>query len=356
MSGGIMDNKTIKVNRIPSLTWNWLHMNETVVSDVESGSDFIIEQDIPSGVSVRESEISAMSDEKTGIGKELSDLIGNSVPVHEYIIEKNEKPEDPVRLEFNFKEKEKSVSLIDIYARENSESYVIMTYRSEKEASNGSIVQTRYHIAPGAILHLIQVQMLGSGFRFINDIGGTIENDGSFDLIQLILGGHESYYGAYNTLSGKKSNLNVDIAYDLGGDSNLDMNYVAYHTGKKSVCNINADGVLRDKSKKLFRGTIDFRRGSAGAKGDEMENVLLLSDTIGNRTIPVILCDEEDVEGNHGASIGRLDDSLMFYLESRGLDPSEVNEMMARARVDAVADRIRDSKTRDEIRDYLDKK
>ena len=84
-----MDNKTIRVNRIPSLTWNWLHMNETVVSDVESGSDFIIEQDIPSGVSVRESEISAMSDEKTGIGKELSDLIGNSVPVHEYIIEKN---------------------------------------------------------------------------------------------------------------------------------------------------------------------------------------------------------------------------------------------------------------------------
>ena len=59
---------------------------------------------------------------------------------------------------------------------------------------------------------------------------------------------------------------------------------------------MNADGVLQDRSAKLFRGTIDFQKGAAGSKGDEKEDVLLLGEDVVNRTIPLILCAEEDVE------------------------------------------------------------
>ena len=73
---------------------------------------------------------------------------------------------------------------------------------------------------------------------------------------------------------------------------------------------MTADGVLQGGAKKIYRGTIDFKNGSAGAVGDEKETVLLLSDDVVNQTIPLILCSEEDVQGNHGASIGKLDDEL----------------------------------------------
>ena len=43
--------------------------------------------------------------------------------------------------------------------------------------------------------------------------------------------------------------------------------------------------------------------------------MLLLSNDVVNQTIPLILCAEEDVEGNHGATIGKLDDELLFYLD-----------------------------------------
>ena len=69
---------------------------------------------------------------------------------------------------------------------------------------------------------------------------------------------------------------------------------------------MTADGVLQGGAKKIYRGTIDFKNGSAGAVGDEKETVLLLSDDVVNQTIPLILCSEEDVQGNHGASIGKL--------------------------------------------------
>ena len=40
--------------------------------------------------------------------------------------------------------------------------------------------------------------------------------------------------------------------------------------------------------------------------------MLLVGDNMVNQTIPLILCAEEDVEGNHGASIGKLDENVLF--------------------------------------------
>lgn len=105
---------------------------------------------------------------------------------------------------------------------------------------------------------------------------------------------------------------------------------------------MNAGGVLRDKAHKLFRGTIDFQLGSSGAKGDENEDVLILGEDVINQTVPLILCAEEDVEGNHGASIGRPSDDVLFYLASRGLDEEEACNLMARAKLDALCSKIGD--------------
>ena len=85
---------------------------------------------------------------------------------------------------------------------------------------------------------------------------------------------------------------------------------MALHEGKKTQSNMQAGGVLRDHAFKLYRGTIDFKWGAKGAVGNEKEDVLLLSNDVVNQTIPLILCAEEDVEGNHGATIGKLDDEL----------------------------------------------
>ena len=68
-----------------------------------------------------------------------------------------------------------------------------------------------------------------------------------------------------------------------------------------------------DAAEKIFRGTIDFVRGSADSVGAETEQVLLLGDDVVNKTIPVILCAEENVQGSHGAAIGELDEETLFY-------------------------------------------
>ena len=83
-------------------------------------------------------------------------------------------------------------------------------------------------------------------------------------------------------------------------------------------------------------------------------DVLLLDDGVQNQTIPLILCAEEDVEGNHGASIGSLDDELIFYLESRGISEEAAYELMAKARLKAVCKKIPVEGLRAELNEMLD--
>ena len=189
---------------------------------------------------------------------------------------------------------------------------------------------------------------------FLNDIGTDIDNGGKFNLVQIVLGGKNVFLGVKNRLSGEKSAIDMKLGYYMTGDDNLDVNYVASHTGKKTTCDIYANGVLCDRAQKTFRGTIDFIKGCKGAKGNEMEDVLLMDKPVRNKTIPVILCAEEDVEGNHGATIGKLAKDVLFYLESRGMSQEAVYEMMARARIDAIAAEIPDDETRELVGKYLD--
>jgi Fe-S cluster assembly protein SufD len=118
--------------------------------------------------------------------------------------------------------------------------------------------------------------------------------------------------------------------------------------GKKTDSRMNVHGVLADSAQKLLRATIDFRRGSAGSTGDEQEDTLLLSPAVVNRTIPLILCEEENVEGRHGATIGKPSEETLFYMLSRGIPRREAELMLLRARLQSVSRLVPDDGLRGE--------
>jgi Fe-S cluster assembly scaffold protein SufB len=64
-----------------------------------------------------------------------------------------------------------------------------------------------------------------------------------------------------------------------------------------------------------------------------------------NKTIPLILCDEEDVEGAHGASIGKLSEEVLFYLRARGLSDEAIYSLMASGKLISVVNEIGDEVT-----------
>jgi Fe-S cluster assembly scaffold protein SufB len=359
-----METMDMTINALPAFTYNWLHMNEAHLAGVNADAEIPARVEIPQGI-MEKTEAYAdapASDAETGAGQDLDRLAkGAGVPVHVYTAPRDSRvTDDAVRIRLDYADQGfeydpkagvsgagvGKINAYNLVLEENSEMTVVMDYTSAADARALAAVQTKIAAKKNAVLHLVQIQRLGDGVTFLNDIGGRCDESARIEVIRVILSGKNTYDGCRVALSGDKSTLGVDIGYVVSGDGHLDMNYDSYQTGKKTACNINAAGVLRDHAFKLFRGTIDFQVGCSGSTGDEMEDVLLMNDDVVNQTIPLILCAEEDVVGNHGATIGRLDESLMFYMESRGMNRDEIYEMMAKARLDAVIRKIPDEKTR----------
>ena len=349
----------MKINRLPAPTWNRLKVNSTEVNAVCPVKATEYKEQLPNGVDkIHGRGIGHLSDVtiKTGLGEEFDKFIEDAgFKAEGYVVSDETNIDAPVYQDFDVKGSDVSVALFDFTLGDNAELTVIQTVKDDDKESGVFFLQNKYRLSKGARLTIVQIQTLSDSKEFYNDIGGYVSDDASFNLIQIVLGGKNNYYGANANLSGKNSALNLAIGYSLKDDELLDMNYVADHNGKCSISDIKANGVLQGRANKLFRGTIDFHKGCAESKGSELEDVLLIDDTIVNKTVPLILCDEEDVEGAHGATIGRPDDSLLFYMSSRGIPKEEAYKMLKRAKIDAVSNLIEDEKTKAYVAECLDR-
>ena len=168
--------------------------------------------------------------------------------------------------------------------------------------------------------------------------------------VRVELGGSVSACGTRAVLDHAKAEYDLDAVYFGSREAVLDYNDVSVHTAKDTLCEMHTAGVLTGSASKILRGTIDFRRGAKRGVGHESEDVLLFSPTARNRTAPLILCGEEEVEGQHAASIGRLDEEKLYYLRSRGLSETQARRLMVDARFAPAMDKIPLDALREEVR------
>ena len=264
---------------------------------------------------------------------------------------KGVKVDKPVKITYRAGE-DNSLNSHIIYVSEGSELTLIEVFESENK-ENLLGLQTRVYVCENASIKLVRVNLLSESTDHFDDLGFHLENDAKAELVQLELGGKRSYVGVRTELVGRKSEYRSATGYLCKGDSLLDMNFVTNEWGKKVSSNMDASGVLLDNSTKVYRGTIDFKEGAKGASGFEKEDTLLFSPSIINKSVPLILCHEEDVEGDHGATIGRIDEKLLFYIKSRGIDEKAAKQLMTEAYINAVTEQIGDDETEGKVIKYV---
>ncbi len=95
-----------------------------------------------------------------------------------------------------------------------------------------------------------------------------------------------------------------------------------------------------DHARKIFRGNLKFERGSTKSAGEESEYVLLLDENVRSDALPALLCDEDDVSGEHAASAGQVDEDQLFYLMSRGFNLKEAKKLVIHGSFTPVIDRV----------------
>lgn len=224
-----------------------------------------------------------------------------------------------------------NMAAIDLVAHEGATLDVAVIVDSPAFGTGVTGSSIRIFAAEGAHVTLRRVQTLDDTWTDLDDMGLFAAENATVDVHQTVLGAGKSYTGLAGDLRGHNSTINVYTHYLGHGEQELDFNYILRHHGTKSTCNLYANGVLAGTSKKTLRGTIDLIRGAKGAVGHEVDNVLLVDEGVSNKTVPNILCNEDDVMGNHGATIGHIKADQLFYLESRGLSPEQAEQMFITA-------------------------
>ena len=101
-------------------------------------------------------------------------------------------------------------------------------------------------------------------------------------------------------------------------------------------------GALCDRSKKNFRGTLDFLRGCRKAVGSETDECLLLSPHVHSVSLPLLLCKEDDLEGDHASSAGQIDKDKLYYLMSRGFSEKGAQLIIVESNIRPVIDGLGD--------------
>ncbi len=248
---------------------------------------------------------------------------------------------------------------IEIEANRSSKATIIIKYVNETMESDDTFIHNgllRVNAKEDSEINVILLNMLDDRINNFISIENTMLDNSKLNFTIVDFGGKTSVSNYYSNILGKSADNNLNTIYLGNEEQFFDLNYIANLKGEKSNVNIEVQGALKDNAKKHFKGTIDFKKGCKKATGNENEYCVLLSDKAKSISLPMLLCSEEDVVGNHASSAGKIGESELFYIMSRGFERKEAMKLIIRANFNKILENIKNEEILEEINSEIDKK
>lgn len=286
-----------------------------------------------------------------GTGKILEEL--NYETANSKIRIQTSNKKENIRIRYNFDNNNLNlINQIEIVA--NGDTNVIIEYKSQtslKCLHNGIIKAIANE---NSKLNVIIVNLLNEDSDNFEAIENRLEKNSKVNYTIIDIGGKTSVSNYYSNIVGENADNDLKSVYLGIGEQKKDINYIAELRGTKTNIDIDVQGALKDSAKKNFKGTIDFKKGSKKAKGNENEYCMLLSDKAKSIALPMLLCTEEDVEGNHSTASGKVDEKQLFYIMTRGISYKEAVKLIVKSKFNKIIERISDEELKNEILSEID--
>ena len=214
----------------------------------------------------------------------------------------------------------------------------VLVRSTPPDAGEGVIgLSPAYLPMQNARVNVATIHTLGQGWLALDGEGYIACEDARIQVDHRVLGAGQSFVALVATCRASRSDATIRTRYLGHGDERRDFTPRLRHRGEKPHATSTPRAFLTDECTKILRGTIDLVHGCAGAEGTERETVLLADEKVVNKTIPTILCDEDDVAGNHGATIGHVRPEQMNYLMTRGISQEAAERLFANATFEDAA-------------------
>lgn len=337
---------TIKGNMLTFKTFDYLKVNETnILLPTLQKKTFSLSSD-----ETKPRELEIFNTIPYGVSQEAMDLHREYLNLYKvYEVSENEEKEySPLQLETN-DHQDILCDLHDVIAHKNARIKIVLDYtaRGEKEKFRNSLI--RIDARENAQVELFIIQRECKENLSLESIVIATEDYAKVSVHQFQLGSGKLYANYQCELLGKGSEGYVDSIYFGKAEDELNMLYNMIHRGEKTVSDIIVNGALKGRAKKNFKSNLEFKEGACEAKGSEEEYAILLNDTVHSISVPLMLCHEDDVEGNHAASAGKIDSDILFYIMSRGFSMEEAESLIVESKFASSIDKLEESGLEEEV-------
>jgi Fe-S cluster assembly protein SufD len=199
----------------------------------------------------------------------------------------------------------------------------------------------RILVGPGAELNHDRLQIGDVAGRLIGKNHYMVSADARLTQSLATLGGLLVRNEIEAVLDGSGIALGLNGLYLTRERQHIDNAIQVEHLRPGSVSDQFYKGVLDGQAQAVFAGRIVVRREAQKTNAYQSNNNLLLSPDAEIDTKPELEIYADDVKCSHGATAGELDERALFYLRSRGLDPTTARSLLTYAFADEVLQRFR---------------
>ncbi len=212
------------------------------------------------------------------------------------------------------------------------------------EIADSSLDEKMYHV------HLTALENSHVKYLFISEINSeagtldhhfTVEKHASIDLV----GGFISNIltaRMHVDLIGEGADVNIRTVTVSSGRNNQTIDVLIVHKAPHTYGEMTNIGIANQQGRITLNGVEQIEKGMKQAHAFQTLKGIITSDEAVVAVNPILLIDEFDVKAGHGATIGKIEEDVLYYLRSRGLTKDEAERLVINGFLKPVVDEIED--------------
>jgi Fe-S cluster assembly protein SufD len=195
-------------------------------------------------------------------------------------------------------------------------------------------------VMQGASLRFVELQSWGKHVWNFSHERVRVERDGNLDWIFGAVGSRLTKNFSELDLAGEGATGRMSGFYFTDGTQHLDHDTQQNHLAQHTTSDLLFKGALKGRSRSVWQGMIYVAPGAEKTDGYQANRNLVLDDGARADSIPGLEICADDVRCTHGATVGKLDEEPLFYLESRGIPPQDAQKLLVEGFFDPIMMRI----------------
>jgi Fe-S cluster assembly protein SufD len=260
-----------------------------------------------------------------------------------------------LKIDIPFKMNLDTLYTLIILAPNSQLTYINETDLDNKESSISKFIEV--HIDLGAHLYFIDLSRNSKKIKKTYRFHFSLRENAIGDLFFVDLSDGFVKKDVEVTLLGEKANSNIKGLYILEENELLQYHILQEHIAPFTNSNLVYKGILKDNSKGIFKGEIKIEREAKQSDAYQVNHTLILGENPSIDTIPILEIKNNDLKRcTHGATVGQVDEEVLFYMKSRGLDDRDAFNLLSIGFLEEIVEKLPSEAIKLEVWKYIKEK